>query len=97
MLTSQVCGSIVESPNKGHLWVWSSDVNCREIQIPDVAGKTIRSMRILVDKGVESEVEINFTYGTTFSSSTRQRVDVSAKLYIGGTGEPEVLKTYTDE
>lgn len=88
---------MVESPNKGHLCVWSGDVNCREIQIPDVAGKTIRSMRILVDDGVESEVEINFTDGTTFSSSTRQRVDVTAELYIGGTGEPEVLKTYTDE
>ena len=70
-------------------------MNCREIQIPDVEGKTIRSMRLMLSDSSETEVEIDFVDGTSFSSTTRQRLDLSAELYIGGTGEPQVLKTFT--
>jgi dihydrodipicolinate reductase len=76
---------------------WSVDVNCREIQISDVEGKTIRSMRLMLSDSSETEVEIDFTDGTSFSSTTRQRLDLSAELFIGGTGEPQVLKTFTAE
>lgn len=69
-------------------------MNCREIQIPDVEGKTIRSMRLMSSDSSETEVEIDFTDGTSFSSTTRQQLDLSGELYIGGTGEPQVLKTF---
>lgn len=72
-------------------------MNCREIQIPDVEGKTIRSMRLMLSHSSETEVEIDFTDGTSFSSTTRQQLHLSAELYIGGTGEPQVLKTFTAE
>lgn len=69
-------------------------MNCREIPIPDVEGKTIRSMRLRSNDSSETEVEIDFTDGTSFSSTTRQHLDLSGELYIGGTGEPQVLKTF---
>jgi hypothetical protein len=72
-------------------------VNCSEIQIPDVEGKTIRSMRLMVNDSSETEVEIDFTDGTSSSSTTRQRLGLSAEVYIGGIGEPRVLKTYNAE
>jgi hypothetical protein len=89
---------MVESPNKGHPSVaWRLYVNCREIQIPDVEGKTIRSMRLMLSDSSETEVEIDFTDGTSFSSTTCQRLDLSAELYIGGTGEPQILKKFNAE
>jgi hypothetical protein len=82
---------------RGTAAAWSVDVNCREIQISDVEGKTIRSMRLMLSDSSETEVEIDFVDGTSFSSTIRQRLDLSAELYIGGTGEPQVLKTFTAE
>lgn len=72
-------------------------MNFREIHIPDVEGKTIRSMRLMLSDSSETEVEIDFTDGTSFSSTTRQRLDLSAELYIGGTGEPQILKKFNAE
>jgi hypothetical protein len=54
-------------------------------------------MRLMLSDSSETEVEIDFTDGTSFSSTTRQRLDLSAELFIGGTGEPQVLKTFTAE
>jgi len=51
-------------------------------------------MRLMSSDSSETEVEIDFTDGTSFSSTTRQQLDLSGELYIGGTGEPQVLKTF---
>jgi hypothetical protein len=69
----------------------------REIQVPEAEGKTIRSMRLTLTSSAETEIQIDFTDGTSFSSSTCARVDFDAELYIGGSGEPQILKRYGDE
>lgn len=69
----------------------------REIPVPEVEGKTIRSMKLKLTSLAETEVQIDFTDGTSFSSSTCPRVDFEANLYIGGTGEPQILRRYSDE
>ena len=69
----------------------------REIQVPEVEGKTIRSMRLMLTASAETEIQIDFTDGTSFSSSTCPRVEFDAELYIGGSGEPEIIKRYGDQ
>jgi hypothetical protein len=68
-----------------------------EIQVPEVEGKTIRSMRLTLTSSAETEIQIDFTDGTSFSSSTCPQVKFDAELYIGGTGEPQILKRYGDQ
>jgi hypothetical protein len=69
----------------------------REIQVSEVEGKTIRSMRLMLTSSVETEIQIDFIDGTSFSSSTCSRVDFDAELYVGGSGEPQILKRYGDQ
>ena len=53
--------------------------------IPEVEGKTIRSMRIIVTaSSKETEVAIEFTDGTSFSTTSCPKIEVDAELYIGG-------------
>ena len=68
-----------------------------EVLIPEVEGKTIRSMRmILAASSGETEIAIDFTAGTSFSATTCPKTEITAELYVGGTGEPEILKRYGD-
>jgi hypothetical protein len=68
-----------------------------EILVPEVEGKTIRSMRIIVTgTSKEAEIAIDFTDSTSFSITTCSKIEVNAELYVGGTGEPEILKRYGD-
>ncbi len=67
----------------------------REILVPEVEGKTIRSLRVLLTgSSGETEVSIDFTDGTSFSSTACPRTEIQAELYIGGTGEPQIIKRY---
>ena len=67
----------------------------REIFIPEVIGKTIGSMRfILTGSTGETEVAIDFTDGTSFSSTSCTKLEFTAELYVGGVGEPEVIRRY---
>ena len=66
----------------------------RQIPVPEVEGKTIRSMNLMLSSSGETEVHIDFTDGTSFSSTTCQRLKLDAELYIGGSGEPQVLRKY---
>lgn len=66
----------------------------REILVPEVKGKTVRSMRVMLSSAGETDIQIDFTDGTSFSSSTCPRTDFEAELYIGGVGEPQILKRY---
>lgn len=69
----------------------------REIQVPEVEGKTIRSMRLTTTSSAETEIQIDFTDGTSFTSSTCPRVEFDAELYIGGSGEPQIIKKYGEQ
>jgi len=69
----------------------------REIQVPEVEGKTIRSMRLTLTSSAETEIQIDFTDGTSFTSSTCPSVEFDAELYIGGSGEPQIIKKYGEQ
>ena len=70
-------------------------VNDREILVPEVEGKTIQTMRfVITGASGETEVAIDFTDGTSFSGTTCRRIEFEAELYIGGAGEPQVIKRY---
>jgi hypothetical protein len=69
----------------------------REILVPEVEGKTVRSMRVMQSSAGETDIQIDFTDGTSFSSSTCPRTDFEAELYIGGVGEPQILKRYGND
>jgi hypothetical protein len=72
-----------------------SYMNDREILIHEAEGKVIRSMRLfLTGASGETEISIDFTDGTSFSGTVCQHTEVEAELYIGGTGEPQVIKRY---
>ena len=67
----------------------------RGILIFEVEGKTIRTMRVLIaGTSGGTELAIDFTDGTSFSSSTCPRTEFSAELYIGGSGELQILKRF---
>ncbi len=97
LLTFQVCETLAESPNKGHGGSGVCYMMDREIEVPEVEGKTIQSMRIALSARAETEIQIDFTDGTSFSSSTCPRIDFDAELYIGGSGEPQIVKKYGDD
>jgi hypothetical protein len=69
----------------------------REIPVPEVEGKTIRSMRLTLTSSAETGIQIDFTDGTSFTSSTCPRVEFDAELYIGGSGEPQIIKKYGEQ
>lgn len=64
------------------------------IECADLAGKTIQMIRIYKDAGDGSEIQIELTDGTSFSCTVSQSPAVTASLYKGGAGNPEVLKRY---
>lgn len=68
----------------------------REIMIPEAAGKTIGLLRFALSAQGDTEVQIEFTDGTSFSSNICPRIQFEAELYIGGVGEPQILKRYGD-
>lgn len=68
----------------------------REITVSEAAGKTIGLLRFALSAQGDTEVQIEFTDGTSFSSSICPRIQFEAELYIGGVGEPQVLKRYGD-
>ena len=72
-------------------------MNDREILVPEAEGKTVRSMKLMLTSASRTEMQINFTDGTSFSSSTSPRTEFDAELYIGGTGEPQILRRYGNE
>ena len=70
-------------------------MNDREIVIPEVEGKTIRSMRLILTGSTgETEVSIDFTDGTSFSGTACTHTELQAELYVGGTGAPQIIKRY---
>jgi hypothetical protein len=64
------------------------------IECPEVVGKTITSLRIHKDTGDGTNIQIDLADGTTFTCCLAIRPDVSATLYKGGVGTPEILESY---
>jgi hypothetical protein len=64
------------------------------IECADLVGKTIQSVRIFRNPEGEAEVHIELTDGTSFSCCLSQSPTVTASIYKGGSGSPEVLKSY---
>jgi hypothetical protein len=69
----------------------SQNVECSE-----VVGKTVKSLKLYSTDKSDAEIMIEFTDGTTFSSSYESRSVLKASLIRTGIGTPEVLKRYTD-
>ena len=64
------------------------------IECADLAGKTIQAVRIFRSPDGEAEVHIELTDGTSFSCCVSQSPTVTASIYKGGSGSPEILKNY---
>jgi hypothetical protein len=64
------------------------------VECNEIAGKTVRSLRVYEDPSEDCEVVIEFTDGTTFSCSVEQRSSIKSVLFRGGVGTPEILRNY---
>jgi hypothetical protein len=42
----------------------------------------------------ETEFSVDFTDGTSFSGTACHHTELQAELYIGGAGEPQIVKRY---
>jgi hypothetical protein len=67
------------------------------IECSDLAGKTIQTVRIYKDAGDGTEILIELTDGTSFSCNVSQSPTITASLYKGGSGSPEILTNYTSD
>jgi hypothetical protein len=65
----------------------------QSVDCPEVVGKTVKSLRLYSN---EAEIMIEFTDGTSFTSSCESRLALKASLIQTGIGTPEVLKNYGD-
>ena len=68
----------------------------QNVECPEVVGKTVKSLKLYTTDKNDAEIMIEFTDGTTFSSSYESRSVLKASLIRTGIGTPEVLKDYTD-
>ena len=73
------------------LIVLNDYVECRE-----VAGKTVKSLRLYAAETGATEVLIEFEDGTSFSSSQETKSVVKASLIETGDGEPKIIKNYSE-
>ena len=63
------------------------------VECPELSGKTIQSLRLYKDSDA-TEIQIQFTDGTSFACSVCHSAAVTASLFKGGVGTPEILRTY---
>ena len=64
------------------------------VECAEVAGKTIKTLKIYEDDVDGCETLIEFTDGTSFSSSVSYRPAVKGTLFKGGVGTPLVIRDY---
>ena len=64
------------------------------VECPEVAGKTVKALKIYEDNEDACETLIEFTDGTSFSSSVSYRPAVKGTLFKGGAGVPQVICDY---
>ena len=64
------------------------------VECPEVAGKTIKALKIYEDEVDGCETLIEFTDGTSFSSSVSCQPTVKGTLFEGGVGTPKIIREY---
>jgi hypothetical protein len=64
------------------------------VECPEVAGKTIKALKIYEDDEDGCETLIEFTDGTSFTSSVSYQPEVKGTLFKGGGGAPQVIRDY---
>lgn len=64
------------------------------VECAEVAGKTIKALKIYEDEIDGCETLIEFTDGTSFSCSVCNTPNVKAALFKGGVGTPEIIRDY---
>ncbi len=65
------------------------------VECSEVAGKTIKALKMYEDDVDGCETLIEFTDGTSFSSSVCYKPEVKGTLFKGGgAGTPQVLRDY---
>jgi hypothetical protein len=64
------------------------------VECSELAGKTIQTVRIYKDRNDGTEIQIDLTDGTSFSCCVSHPPTVTASLYKGGVGTPEILREY---
>ena len=68
-----------------------------DIELPELAGKTISSAKITRPSTHEQEVSLDFGDGTSFSFCSSSRIKSEISVYRGGVGEPEVIRDFAVE
>ena len=86
-----------ESPKKGHtVHRESEDVLSRAfIECDEIAGKTVRSLKVYEDPSEDCEVVIEFTDGTTFSCSMEQKSSMKSVLFAAESALRRFCETTT--
>lgn len=64
------------------------------LECPEVAGKTVKSLKLYEDDAEGCETLIEFTDGTSFSSSVCHQPAVKGTLFESGAGTPKVIRNY---
>jgi hypothetical protein len=88
-----------ESPNKGQsglhrLFNQEIDVSREYVECTEIAGKTVKTLKIYEDDIDGCETLIEFTDGTSFSSSVSNQPTVKGTLFVGGAGTPKIIRDY---
>ena len=64
-----------------------------DIELPEVAGKTVAYAKVLRSSSLDQELVLEFTDGTTLSFCCASRTHSETTLYRGGVGEPEIIRS----
>jgi hypothetical protein len=64
------------------------------MECTDVTGKTIKTLKIYQDEIDGCETLIEFTDGTSFSSSVSNRSAIKGTLFRGGVETPQIIRDY---
>ncbi len=59
-----------------------------------LSGKTIKTLNIFRATTNGTEIQIDFTDGTSFNCLVSNRTEIEANLSLCGAGEPQVLEQY---
>ncbi len=64
------------------------------VECPEVAGKTIKTLRIYKDTGDGNELQIDLTDGSSFNCCFSVKTNIEASLLRPGPGESERVHGY---
>ena len=67
------------------------------VDCPDVIGKTIQNLKVFRGTADGTEIQIDFTDGTSFVCCVENQMKVEANLLVCGNGEPKVLRRFDME